>query len=343
MKRGIVLGSFVLALLIALAMPQVAIAQVDWTWQSMVVPPGEPGDWDSYRHQVGDIVFDGTTYHMFLVGGQTFFPWDSPWSVGHWTLNPLTQEWDEDSDNPVLGPEPGQWDGYTIYQLAVLHDGAKFKMWYGATGSSFGSIYVGYAESPDGSVWTKWLDPLPGLEPGPPGAWDDVGVNPSTVLIDGASYRMWFMAMEFNGGAFDRWRIGYATSPDGLTWTKYPDPVLVGSLPWEGDLLYFPEVVPSGGGYAMWYSAVVPNQIAAIGYAISPDGIHWGRSTYNPVLTPDCPENVMEAMNVIVEGDTVYGWATHCRDIVYLTSPLELVFFDAFETGDTAIWSSVVP
>jgi hypothetical protein len=119
--------------------------------------------------------------------------------------------------------------------------------------------------------------------------------------------------------------------------------VLVGSLPWEGSHLYFPEVVPMGGGYAMWYSAVVPSGEAAIGYAVSPDGIHWGRWPGNPVLTPDCPNNVIEALNVVIEGDTIHGWATHCRDVVYLTSPLDVVFFDAFETGDCAIWSSVAP
>jgi hypothetical protein len=61
------------------------------------------------------------------------------------------------------------------------------------------------------------------------------------------------------------------------------------------------------------------------------------------VLTPSCPLNVVEALDVILEADEIHGWATHCRDVVYLTSPLELVFFDGFETGDCAIWSSVVP
>jgi len=46
---------------------------------------------------------------------------------------------------------------------------------------------------------------------------------------------------------------------------------------------------------------------------------------------------------VIAEGDTVHGWATNCNDVWYVTSPLDVVFFDAFETGDTAIWSSMVP
>ncbi len=317
-----------------------------WTGQAqnVCVQPGPPGSWDSARHQVGDVVFDGTTYHMYQTGGQTFLPWDSPWSVGHWTWNALTQEWDADPNNPVLLPEPGQWDGFTIFNIAVLYDGAMFKMWYGASDIFPGSSSVGYATSPDGSVWQKFAgNPLPGLEPGAPGEWDDRGLTPSTMIFDGASYRMWYLAVKNGGPDYGTWRIGAATSPDGLVWTKHPDPVLVGSEPWESDLLYYPAVVPHGGGYAMWYSAVTPGGTGAIGYAVSPDGIHWGRWPDNPVLTPSCPENTVESMAVILYGDTVYGWATHCRDTIHVTAPLDVVFFDAFETGDTSIWNMVVP
>jgi hypothetical protein len=344
MTRRIVLCSFAVATLVALTMSRVAIAQVDWTWQAMVVPPGEPGDWDSYRHQVGDIVFDGTTYHMYLSGGETFLPWDSPWAVGHWTWNALTQEWDPDPNNPVLTPEPGQWDGYTIYTVAVLDDGGIFKMWYGAAANSPDTLYTGYATSDDGSEWEKYPgNPLPGLEPGVPGEWDDGGWSAGTVLFDGASYHLWSTVTKVEGPVPGTWRIGYATSPDGLVWTKHPEPVLVGSAPWEDNRVYLPEVVPMGGGYAMWYSAVVAGGEAAIGYAVSPDGIHWGRWPGNPVLTPSCPDNVIESLNVIIEGDTIHGWVSNCRDVWNLISQLEVVFFDAFETGDISIWSTVVP
>jgi len=48
-------------------------------------------------------------------------------------------------------------------------------------------------------------------------------------------------------------------------------------------------------------------------------------------------------MAVIVEGDTVHGWAAHCDDIVHVTAPLEVVFFDDFESGDTSAWSATFP
>ena len=329
--------------IVAMATAPVALAQVDWAYIETVVPPGEPGTWDSYVHRLGNIVFDGTTYHMFLLGGQTWLPWDSAWAVGHWTLNPLTQEWDEDDANPVLSPEPGHWDGFTIWDLAVLYEGGVFKMWYGAAAAFPGEGRVGYATSPDGSDWTKDLanNPLQSLAPGAPGEWDDLGVAPSAVLYDGVGYRMWFVARKDDPG-WGTWRLGTATSPDGITWTRHPDPVLVGSLPWEGDLLYFPEVIPYGGGYVMWYTGFGSGP-AAIGYAVSPDGIHWGRWPDNPVLSPLPGCNAADSIAVIIESNTVYGWVSNCYHVWFVSSPLDVAFFDHFETGDTAIWSSMVP
>ena len=343
MKLQGILVSACVAMFAVVGGAPVALAQVDWAFEEIAVPPGPPGSWDSYSHRLGDVVFDGTTYHMFLTGGQTWLPWDSPWSVGHWTWNALTQNWDPDTlHNPVLAPEPGQWDGYTIYSVAVLYHEGVFKMWYGAAAAYPGESRAGYAESLDGSVWTRYQgNPLPGLEPGLPGEWDDAGMNPSTVLFDGAGYRMWYFAVKADGGA-GTWRLGTATSPDGITWQKEPNPVLVGGSPWESVSVYFPEVVPMADGYAMWYVGV-SSSVAQIGYAVSQDGIHWGRWPDNPVLSPLSGCNATDSFAVIIESDTVYGWVSNCRDVWYVTSQLEVVFFDAFETGDTAIWSTVVP
>jgi hypothetical protein len=268
---------------------------------------------------------------------------DYSWSVGHWTLNPLTQEWEPDQGqgNPVLDPEPGQWDGWGILTVTVLHDGAMFHLWYAAMASYHGSIQVGYASSPDGSVWTKHPDPLPGLGPGDPGGWDDHGTAPHSVLSNGGSYSMWYTA--FSGGPWGTWRIGYASSTNGIDWDKNPDPVLEGSEPWEGANLYFPAVVPYGSGLAMWYSGANIGQAAAIGYAVSSDGLLWGRWPDNPVLSPTPPCNAVDSSAVILEGGTAHGWVSHCLDIYHVSSPLEVVFFDGFETGDTTIWSAVVP
>ena len=148
--------------IVAMATAPVALAQVDWTYIETVVPPGEPGTWDSYVHRLGNVVFDGTTYHMFLLGGQTWLPWDSAWAVGHWTLNPLTQEWDEDDANPVLSPEPAApYFEQMASQAAVLHEwDAKEQRWdwfmyYSYRGKDGTLPGLRLATSRDGKTWTR--------------------------------------------------------------------------------------------------------------------------------------------------------------------------------------------
>jgi hypothetical protein len=66
--------------------------------------------------------------------------------------------------------------------------------------------------------WTKDTLNNPVLDPGPSGAWDDGSVAIPSILFEGNTYHMWYAGRSSNQ------RIGYATSPDGITWEKYDDP-----------------------------------------------------------------------------------------------------------------------
>lgn len=347
MKVKQLLGATTLVSAAVLCPGQLAQAQVDWTYQDLEISLGPPGAWNDTGQLVQDVIFDGTTYHLYLSGGHTTLPWQSPWSVGHWTSTSLDGPWVEDVNNPVLEPEPGQWDGYTILSATVLYDAgtSTFRMWYGANASYFGQVTVGYADSPDGSAWTKHAgNPLAGLEPGPLGTWNDWVISPGTVIWDGAAYDMWFGAWEYNGGALDLWRFGHATSSDGLVWSQSPDPVLAGTEPWEGTHVYNNVVVPIGDGYGMWYTgATISPALAYVGYAVSPDGIHWGKWPDNPVISPLPACNRFDSLAVIQVGESFHGWGTNCFDVHHLTSPFELLLFDGFESGDTTIWGGVTP
>ena len=53
----------------------------------------------------------------------------------------------------VIGAGPEPWRTSIVGRPSVLHDGAAFRMWFDATGSTPGR-HVGYAESTDGLTWT---------------------------------------------------------------------------------------------------------------------------------------------------------------------------------------------
>jgi hypothetical protein len=132
--------------------------------------------------------------------------------------------------------------------------------------------------------WTKYSG-NPVLLPGAPGTWDDIGFINASVLLIGSTYHMWYTGIDgYNG------RIGHATSPDGINWTKYPNPVLNLGDPgsWDDFMVCIPTVVYDGAIYHMWYcglDGIPPAGNENIGHATSPDGINWTKDSSNPVLT----------------------------------------------------------
>jgi predicted GH43/DUF377 family glycosyl hydrolase len=95
------------------------------------------------------------------------------------------------------------------------------------------------------------------------------------------------------------WRIGLATSPDGLTWTRVQGDQPKGSILDNGTgandfdtfLTYRPYVLHDGSIYRMWYNGSTepfncPNNTLAlnrrIGYAESPDGVHFTKMNNGP-------------------------------------------------------------
>jgi hypothetical protein len=185
--------------------------------------------------------------------------------IALFATNALGQtKWTKYEDNPVLDlGASGEWDDYYVYASSVLFEDGIHKMWYsGHDGSNW---RIGYATSPDGIVWTKY-EGNPVLNLGAPGAWDDYDVYSPSVLYEDGTYKMWY-----SGYDGDHNRIGYATSPDGIVWTKYEgNPVLDLGAPgtWDDRGVYHPSVLFYDGTYKMWYSAS-DGYNERIGYATS--------------------------------------------------------------------------
>jgi predicted GH43/DUF377 family glycosyl hydrolase len=172
----------------------------------------------------------------------------------------------------------------------VIKDGAIYKMWYtGSDGTAVPPYRIGYATSPDGITWTKDpSNPIFGLGTSP--AWDDTKVYMASVIFNGTAYKMWYTG---NNGPNDR--IGYATSPDGISWTRYAGNLCSGTSgdgcvfdkgspgSWDSVAVRKPTVVYYGATYHLWYSGL-DGANWRIGYAISPDGITWTRYASNSCL-----------------------------------------------------------
>lgn len=231
-------------------------------------------------------------------------------------------EWVKHPDSPVLCPGAASaWDDNMAGAGSVIwHDG-QFKMWYE------GNEGIGYATSPDGIVWTKHAG-NPVLMPGSAGAWDAAQIDsPSVIAVDGV-YHMWYSGVD----AQDDNRIGHATSPDGLVWTKDPaNPVIDTNDPyaWDAFEAIHPFVLYDDGAFKMYYNGHDGLEQRIL-LATSDDGSAWTRYTSGWMLEPgamgqwdDCE---LGPMTVLRAADGYHMWYTGWNDqdefaIGYATSP----------------------
>lgn len=181
----------------------------------------------------------------------------------------IMTHWIKCAGNPVLGGDLG-----TCFDLCVLRDGAKYRMWF----SWRPQKSLALSESADGFTWSK---PTIVLGPTPTG-WED-DINRPAVVKRTDGYHLWY-----TGQAHGRSEIGYATSPDGITWTRPAQSVLKPDQPWEKVAVMCPDVLwdEKTKEYRMWYSGGEQYEPDAIGYAISPDGISWTKRP-QPVFEAD--------------------------------------------------------
>jgi hypothetical protein len=167
----------------------------------------------------------------------------------------------------VLGPSPG-WDGDTVTGPCVILDNGTYKMWYNGRNGSGTSNCIGYATSTDGATWTKHPG-NPVLAPSP-GQWDAVHVFEPVVLLRGGSYEMWYSGYD---GSTAYGRHGYATSSDGINWSKHgQNPVFPVGEPaaWDSDQASLSAVLVEGQAYKAWYMGYrAATNKYSVGYATS--------------------------------------------------------------------------
>jgi predicted GH43/DUF377 family glycosyl hydrolase len=278
-----------------------------------VLQPGGPGSWESEAVSDGEVLFGGQTYRMWYGGRDA----NGVYRTGLATSADGVS-WSRHAANPVLSTGgPGAWDSAGVGASQVMKDGGGYKMWY--MGQD-GTWSIGYATSPDGVNWTK-VPNNPVLQSGPDGSWDAGMVLSPCVIRDGSTYKMWYAGMDGNG----IFRIGYATSGDGVNWTKrgpVMDPGPPGS--WDDAWVLAADVIFDGLTYRMWYTGQASNGARAIGYATSSDGVNWAKSANSPVLGPASAvwERSVMHPNVVARGNQYLMWYT---GIPEAGSPLDYV------------------
>jgi predicted GH43/DUF377 family glycosyl hydrolase len=194
--------------------------------------------------------------------------------------------------SPVMSGSPSAFDAQGVFGPEVSYDAsdaiAPYKMWFSGQGSTFGGI--GYATSTDGVAWTKYTNggplPIAVVDHGKAGAADSFAAADPSVIKDGSSWKMWYTGDDSN-----KKRIAYATSVDGITWSKGgkvlspEDPGVSANLAYGA---YAPTVWKENGTYNMLLAGrkIVSGttfQTKILG-TTSTDGINWGGPS--PAINP---------------------------------------------------------
>lgn len=228
------------------------------------------------------MIKDGDTFKMWYGAGG--FP--SSTKVGYATSED-GKTWSKHPD-PVLqvGPSPN-WDYSMIVPHTVVKEDSIYKMWYwgGKPGFPFESSVpqTGLATSADGINWVKYDDPSttvppfsssdPVLKVGNTGEWDELRAIEPMVLPTHSGYEMWYLGVKPPIDTAGIQKIGYATSTDGITWTKWPTNPIIGTNPVWGYAYYGGTVLKFNEKYHLWYAcfhSTVKDARPQIGYATSP-------------------------------------------------------------------------
>ncbi len=223
---------------------------ISWAKQGVAIDVLKPPyNFDSVAAQT--VLRVGGVYRMWFTAG-----WWSGGPSGHWSQiyyaeSPDATAWTVKGVSLPIGT-PGAWDGSLVHTPVVSQDpSGLYRMYY--YGSDGTTLRIGLATSTDGIAFTR-SPPNPVLEIGPPGSWDDRYVWCPTVL-SGSPWRMWY-----SGSNATATRVGLATSPDGVNWTKSSsNPDFAEGAPgtWDDASVSDQRVFPAPGssaGLLMYYA-----------------------------------------------------------------------------------------
>lgn len=231
-----------------------------------VLAPGALGAFDDSGVTTGCLVEHAGAFHLYYSGwtrGETvpfyFFVGCARSTDGGTTFERVSWA-------PVL--ERNEVDPYLTASPWILVENGLWRMWYVSgtgwekrDGAPRHRYHIKYAESDDGIAWRR-----EGRVCIDYSRADEYAIARPTVVRDSDCYRMWYCT---RGSTY---RLGYAESPDGLTWERRDEaagvePSLSG---WDSEMVCYPALHEARGRRYLLYNGNGYGS-TGIGYAAATD------------------------------------------------------------------------
>ena len=273
-------------------------------------------DWGPFagpwvRHDKNPVIrLEGEETYSIQNGPQSVIQWQDKWYMFLMTSQPMVTKlavsddgltWTRPHHNYLLKPEM-PWEGsYTLAKAAVVRDE---EVWLYYFGKKDKTEMVGLARSGDLTKWRK--------EPRPILTHQDSRIDgerafPDCIIKEGDTWYMYYdVGWDYEDSRNpDGYRIGVASSEDGISWTDSPkSPVLTTSNQttdsWDDGMVSQCSVTKIGDWFYMLYSGSTNNygrkhsgknrMAFGLARARQPEG-PWQKYPYNPVFKPTGYEN----------------------------------------------------
>jgi hypothetical protein len=202
-----------------------------------LLSPGGLGAFDDHGAMASSLVQHGGEEYLFYIGWTLGVTVPFYTNVGCAVRAAGAEAFSRVSRAPVLARTAA--DPYFTTAPWVLIENGTWRMWYAsATGwEPTHRYHIRYAESEDGIRWRR-----EGVVCVDYAEEDEFALTRPCVVNDGGVYRMWYSR---RGGTY---RIGYAESGDGITWTRKDDEAGIDVSPsgWDAEMIEYPCVVDAG-------------------------------------------------------------------------------------------------
>jgi hypothetical protein len=223
-----------------------------------VMPLGNLGCFDDAGVMPSCVVATGGEHRLYYTGWNTSTTVPYRNSIGVAVSDDAGVAFRRPFEGPILDRTTSE--PHFCATPFVMRDGGVWRMWYLSCtewtvvdGKPEARYLIRHAESNDGFEWRR-----PGsiaidyLQP-------DEAIARPWVLKNATGYEMWYCYRSnraYRTDSTQSYRLGYATSLDGLSWTRRDEvPQLLGASDgWDAEMLAYPAVANVGGRRCLFYN-----------------------------------------------------------------------------------------